>query len=202
MREHRLAPDPRKVAVVVVPAPHAVGEPGQVLVHARASRGEELLEVDLVGAVGLERQEVAGDRALELARRGAVLRLHDPVGDEGAEQRKRRASPASQGEVVGADGVVPRPGEQRDDGGEHERGRALKPHAPGRSREQRDECEEEQHLRDRAHEDQADTPAPSATARAALGFSTARASSQATSANAAANTASLESWWKSTTYPG
>ncbi len=54
MGEHRLPADLGKPPVVVVPAPHTVGEAGEVLVHARAARGEELVEVDLVGAVRLE----------------------------------------------------------------------------------------------------------------------------------------------------
>ena len=67
------------------------------------------VEVDLVGAVRLEGQEVARDGALELPRGGAVLRLDDAICDEGTEEGKRRSTAARQREVLGADGVVPRP---------------------------------------------------------------------------------------------
>ena len=155
VREHGLAADTRKVAVVVVPAPHAVGEAGQVLVHARAARRKELLEVDLVRAIRLERQEVACNGTLELARGRAVLGLHDVVGHERSEQRKRRSAPACQCEVVCPEGVVSRPGEQGDDRREDEGSCALQPHSPRLAREERDEREQEQHLCDRTDENQA-----------------------------------------------
>ncbi len=154
MGEHRLPADLREPPVVVVPAPHAVGQAGQVLVHARAAGGEEPLEVDLVGEVRLGRQEVARDSTLELAGRRAVLRLHDPVGDESAEERQRRSATACEREVIGTNGVVPSPDEERNDGGEHERCGGPDPAAPALSGEKRNESEQEQHLGDRAHEDE------------------------------------------------
>ncbi len=56
--EHRLTPDACEVRVVVVPTPRPVGEPDEVLVHARASRGEERVEVDAVRAVRLAWEQI------------------------------------------------------------------------------------------------------------------------------------------------
>ena len=68
--------------------------------HAAAPEEKKLVEVDPVRAVRLVREQLAGRRPGELARGGPVLRLDDPVGDERAEERERRAASPRDGEVV------------------------------------------------------------------------------------------------------
>ena len=84
------------------PSPLAVRERSQVVDHARARIGEEVVEVDAVRAIRLLREKLALDRARELARRwsscpaGRCDRSRRPARTAGAcSHRARPCSPRS-----------------------------------------------------------------------------------------------------------
>ncbi len=154
MGEDGFATDAREMPVVVVPAPGPVGEPDQVLVHAPAPRREVLIEVHAIGAVGLQYQEIAVDDARQVARCRTVLGLHDPIDDERAKERQRRAAAAHDGVVVEAHAVVHDKGEQRHDRRNRECSRALHSCSPGRRGHKRGKDEEQEDLAHRADDDE------------------------------------------------
>ncbi len=152
MLEHGLPADARQVRIVVVPAPGSVREPGQVLVHARAPRREELVDVDSVRTVGLSRQEVARDLARELAGRLAVFGIDDPVLDVCTEQRNRVAATAHDREVVRPHGVVGRPPEERHEQCRGDNPRSAETDAPRAGQQEDGRQQHDQDLTNRPHE--------------------------------------------------
>ena len=171
VRQDRLARDAPESAVVVVPAPRAVGEDGEVVVHAGAAGGEERLEVDPPRPVRLVREQLAGDGRGELLGRRAVAGLHDPVGHEGPEEERRRSA-AHDREVVPAHLVVHRQRTERHEhaGGER-RGRGH-PGAAAVRGDERHEPEQHEHLPDGARVDRrrdAQAEHPGARGRGELG---------------------------------
>ena len=149
-----LAPDPCEVRVVVVPAPRAVGEPDEILVHAGAAGAEERVEIDAVRAVRLARQEIVLHGTRELSGRLAVLGRHDAVDDERAVERKAVACTTNDGEVVGAHGVVTRPQEQGRDRGDAERCERPDARPPGATPQQEQRREHDQDLAHRSNQDE------------------------------------------------
>ena len=148
MLANGFAADTRELRVVVVPAPRAVGESDEVLVHPRASGAEEPVEVDLVRAVRLARQEVVGDRTGELARGLSVLRRDDPIDDECAVERKPVPGTTHHREVVGSHRVVRGPDDERHSQGDAERGERRDPWSPCIAHE---EQQRRKHDEDEAH---------------------------------------------------
>ena len=153
MRADRLTGDATEVAVVVVPAPRPVGQHGEVVVHARAARREERLEVDPARAVGLVGEELPRDGARELLGGLPVSRLDDAIRDERPEEERRRPA-ADDGEVVRPRGVVRREGDERQERADGERPGRDQARPTTARREQRHEPEDEEHLPDRPHEDE------------------------------------------------
>ena len=159
MRADRLARDAAEVAVVVVPAPRPVGEHGQVVVHPRASRREERLEVDAARPVRLVREQLSRHRPRQLVGRLAVVGLDDAVRDERAEEKRRRPA-ADDGEVVGAHRVDAGEPDQRDDRRDGEGEHRLDARAPATRGEERHKPEQQQHLADGAREHERDHAQP------------------------------------------
>ncbi len=138
--------------VVRVPAPDAIGEADQVLVHPWAALGEEPLERDPVRAVRLLAEQLPLYGRGELARRVPVVGVDDPVDDVRAEEREVGVASSRDGEVVEAHEVHGRPrGEQQDrDAGVGSRAREPRP--PRARQQQRQQRRDQEHLVRRARE--------------------------------------------------